>query len=75
MLIRLVVHCKAKLQILILENIKKTNLKSVSKTIRKPPLAEAQSALGTKINKYGEKRFSIWRMDFFHPAMWHVALG
>jgi len=25
--------------------------------------------------KYGEKRFSIWRMEFLHPAMWHVALG
>ena len=24
--------------------------------------------------KYGEKRFSIWRMEFLHPAMWHVAL-
>ena len=21
--------------------------------------------------KYGEKRFSIWRMEFLHPAMWH----
>ena len=24
--------------------------------------------------KYDEKRFSIWRMEFLHPAMWHVAL-
>ena len=24
--------------------------------------------------KYGEKRFSIWRIEFLHPAMWHVAL-
>ena len=24
--------------------------------------------------KYGEKRFSIWRMEFLYPAMWHVAL-
>ena len=24
--------------------------------------------------KYGEKRFSIWRMEFLHPAVWHVAL-
>jgi len=24
--------------------------------------------------KYGKKRFSIWRMEFLHPAMWHVAL-
>ena len=21
--------------------------------------------------KYGEKRFSIWRMQLLHPAMWH----
>ena len=21
--------------------------------------------------KYGEKRFSIWRMEFLHPEMWH----
>ena len=24
--------------------------------------------------KYGEKRFSISRMEFLHPAMWHVAV-
>ena len=24
--------------------------------------------------KYDEKRFLIWRMEFLHPAMWHVAL-
>jgi len=45
---------------------------SVSETIQKPPLVEAQTAF--KKIKYGEKRFSIWRMEFFHPAMWHVAL-
>ena len=28
----------------------------------------------TKKIKYGEKRFSIWRMELLHPAMWHVAL-
>ena len=28
----------------------------------------------TKI-KYGTEWFSIWRMEFFHPAMWHMALG
>jgi len=22
-----------------------------------------------------KKRFSIWQMEFLHPAMWHVALG
>jgi len=25
----------------------------------------------TKIIKYGEKRFSIWRMEFLRSAMWH----
>jgi len=25
--------------------------------------------------KYGENRFFIWRMEFVHTAMWHVALG
>jgi len=24
--------------------------------------------------KYGQKPFSIWWMEFLHPAMWHVAL-
>jgi len=45
---------------------------SVSETIRKPPLVKAQSALknNNKI-KYAEKRFSIWRIEFLHPAMWH----
>jgi len=28
-----------------------------------------------KIKKYSEKRFSMWQMEFFHPAMWHMALG
>jgi len=26
----------------------------------------------TKKN-HGVKRFSIWQMEFLHPAMWHVA--
>ena len=30
--------------------------------------------LNKKKIKYGEKRFSIWRMKFLHSAMWHVAL-
>jgi len=25
--------------------------------------------------KYGITQFSIWRIEFLHPAMWHVALG
>ena len=45
---------------------------SVSETIRKPPFIKAKTALKTKQKiKYGEKRFSIWRMEFLHPAMWH----
>jgi len=24
--------------------------------------------------KYGEKWFSIWQIEFLHPAMWHLAL-
>jgi len=43
---------------------------SVSETIRKPPLVKAQTAfLKRKKRKYGEKRFSIWRTEFLHPAM------
>jgi len=42
--------------------------------IRKPPIVKAKNALRKKI-KYGEKRFSIWWMEFLHPAMWRVALG
>ena len=36
--------------------------------------SKAQTALRKKKQKkikYGEKRFSIWRMEFLHPAMWH----
>jgi len=39
--------------------------------IRKPPLVRAWTALKTKKIIYGEKRFSTWRMEFLHPAMWH----
>jgi len=53
---------------------KVVNRQSVSKMIQKLPLTEAQTALG-KQNKIRRKRFSIWRMEFFHPAMWPVALG
>jgi len=50
------------------------HLTAVSVTIRKPLITEAQIALGNQNIKYGEKRFSIWRTEFIHPAMWHVAL-
>ena len=46
-----------------------THKTSISEMIRKPPLVKAQTALN-KNKKYGEKRFSIWRMEFLHPAMW-----
>jgi len=42
----------------------------------KPPLAEAQTALGKQNNEI--RRRTIFNMAdgiFFHPAMWHVALG
>ena len=57
--------------------MERTYRTSVSETVRKPPLVKAQTAFKkkTKKIKYGEKRFSIWRMKFLHPAMWHVALG
>ena len=35
---------------------------------------QSQTAL-RKQKKYGEKRFSIWLIEFLHPVMWHVALG
>jgi len=37
------------------------------------PEAKTSSEKKTKIIKYGEERFSIWRMEFFHHVMWHVA--
>jgi len=36
--------------------------------------AACQSTNCIKKIKYGEKRFSIWRMEFLHPAMWNVAV-
>ena len=54
------------------------DITSVSETIRKALLVKAQTALKNKKKqkkiKFGEKRFSIWRMESLHPAMWHVAL-
>jgi len=45
-------------------------LTTVLETIRIPLIAKAQIALGNqKKIKYGEERFSIWRMEFIHPAM------
>jgi len=37
--------------------------------------AARQSLNCIKKAKYGKKRFSVWRMEFSHPAMWQVALG
>ena len=36
--------------------------------------SKPKTALKNNKIKYGEKRFSIWRMELLHPAMWHVAL-
>ena len=44
---------------------------SVSKTIRKPLLVKAQTALKTKKIKYGKKRLSIWQIEFLYLATWH----
>jgi len=42
---------------------------SVSDTIRKPPFVKAQTALKNQNKiKYGEKRFSVWRMELLHTA-------
>jgi len=32
---------------------------------------QSLNCIKNKIIKYGEKRFSIWRIEFLHPAMWH----
>jgi len=49
-----------------------TSETSVSEMIRKPPLVKAQTAFKKRQKiKYGEKRFSMWRMEFLHPAMRH----
>ena len=32
---------------------------------------QSLNCIKNKKNKYGEKRFSIRRMEFLHPAMWH----
>ena len=51
---------------------------SLNKCIGDDTLAAARQSLNCIKNKnkikYGEKRFSIWRMEFFHPTVWHVAL-
>ena len=36
--------------------------------------AAARQSPNRKKIKYGEKLFSIWRMELLHLAMWHVAL-
>jgi len=56
------------------------NLVYLNKCIGDDTKAAARQSLNCSKNtnkiKYGEKRFSIWRMEFLHvhPAMWHVAL-
>ena len=46
-----------------------------NKSIGDDTIAAARQSLNCIKNKnkikYGEKRFSIWRMEFLHPAMWH----
>ena len=48
----------------------------INKCIGDDTKAAARQSLNcikNKKMKYGEKRFSIWRMEFLHPAMCHVA--
>jgi len=50
---------------------------SVSETIRKPPIhpkahpRQSPNCIKKPKKKYGDKRFSTWRMELLHPAMWH----
>ena len=37
--------------------------------------AARQSLNCIKNKKIWRKRFSVWQMEFLHPAMWHVALA
>jgi len=50
-------------------------IRHTNKCIGDDTTAAARQSLNcTKNNnkiKYGEKRFSIWRMEFLHPAIWH----
>jgi len=46
-----------------------------TKCIGNDTKAAARQSLNYSKNKnkikYGEKRFSIWRIEFLHPALWH----
>ena len=50
-------------------------VKDTNKCIGDNTKAAARQTLNCLKNhkkiKYGEKRFSIWRMEFLHHAMWH----
>jgi len=51
--------------------------RKINKCIGDDTKASARQSLNCIKNQkitYGEERFSIWRMEFLHPAMWHVAL-
>jgi len=32
---------------------------------------QSLNCIKNKKSKFGEKRFSIWQIEFLHPAMWH----
>jgi len=40
----------------------------------KAAVRQSLNCITNKKIKYGPKRFSIWRMEFLHPAMRHVVL-
>ena len=50
------------------------NHSEINKCIGDDTKAAARQSLNCiknkKIVKYGEKRISLWRMEFLHPAMW-----
>jgi len=41
---------------------------------RRSPKSKLPVHKKQKKHKIRQERFSIWRMEFFHPAMWHVAM-
>ena len=52
-----------------------TTLNNCTRDDTKAAARQSQHCIKNKNKiKYGEKLFSIWRMEFLHPAMWHVAL-
>jgi len=59
-------------------HVKVTILSERNKCIEddvKAAACQSPNCIKKTTNTIRQKRFSIWWMEFFHPAMWHVALG